>query len=88
MRRPSKIDPRDAAAFAAWLSEIGPVVADLRALTVDATARKGQRRHARSHLREMVRRRFQVLTALLGAVDPAAPEGASAATASGEEGAS
>ena len=74
MRRPSKIDPRDPAAFAAWLSEIRPVVADIHALTVDATARKGQRKHARSHLREVVRRRFQLLTALLAAVDPAAHE--------------
>ena len=72
MRKPPKIDPRDAAAFAAWLAEIRPVVADLHALTVDAAARKGQRRHARSYLREVLRRRFQLLTALLAAVDPAA----------------
>ena len=77
MRRPSKIDARDPIAFAAWLAELRPVVADIHALTVDATARKGQRRHARSHLREVVRRRFQMLTALLAAVDPgaAAPDG-------------
>ncbi len=73
MRRPLKIDPHDAVAFAAWLAEVRPVVADIHALTVDATARKGQRRHARSHLREVVRRRFQLLTALLAAVDPGAP---------------
>jgi hypothetical protein len=72
MRRPAKIDARDPVAFAAWLAEMRPVVADIHALTVDATARKGQRRHARSHLREVVRRRFQLLTALLAAVDPAA----------------
>ena len=75
MRRPSRIDARDPIAFAAWLAEMRPVVADLHALTVDATARKGQRRHARSHLREVVRRRFQLLTARLGAVDAAAAPG-------------
>ncbi len=72
--------PATPAAFASWLSEIRPVLADLHALTVDATARKGQRRHARSHLREVVRRRFQALTALLGAVDPAMAQGSGAAT--------
>jgi len=71
MRRPSKIDPRDPAAFATWLAEMRPVVADLHALTFDATAPKGQRRHARRHLREVMRRRFQTLTALLAAVDTA-----------------
>jgi hypothetical protein len=74
MRRLSKIDLRDPVSLAAWLSEIRPVVADIHALTVDATARKGQRRHARSHLREVVRRRFQALTALLGAVEAGAPQ--------------
>ncbi len=71
MRRPTKIDARDPAALAAWLAEIRPVLTDLHALTVDATARKGQRRHARSHLREVARRRFQLVTALLTALDPA-----------------
>jgi hypothetical protein len=71
MRRPQKIDAGDPVALAEWLAAVRPVVADLHALTIDATARKGQRRHARSHLRESVRKRFQTLTALLGAVDPA-----------------
>jgi hypothetical protein len=71
MRRPPKVDPTDPAALSAWLAETRALTADLHALAVDATARKGQRSHAKSYLRELARRRFRSLEAQLTALAPA-----------------
>jgi hypothetical protein len=73
MRKPPKVDPTDPAALSAWLEETRALTADLHNLTLDATARKGQRYHAKSYLRELTRRRFRLLEAQLSALAPAAP---------------
>ncbi len=76
MRKPPKIDHTDAVALSTWLLEMRAVAADLHALSVDATAPKGHRRHSRAHLRAQACRRFQLLNALLAAIDPAVPPAA------------
>ncbi len=65
MRKPPKIDPTDPVALSTWLTEVRAVTTDLHALSVDATAPKGHRRHSRAHLRAQTCRRFQLLNALL-----------------------
>ena len=76
MRKPPKIDHTDPVALSGWLTEVRAVAVDLHALSVDATAPKGHRRHSRAHLRAQTCRRFQLLTALLAAIDPALPPAA------------
>src|SRR5262249_16920409 len=71
MRSPPKVEPGDLAALAAWVVETRAVVEDLYFLTLDATAKKSERKHARIYLRAHARRRHQKLGALLAAVDPA-----------------
>lgn len=73
MRNPSKVDPTDPVALSAWVAEIRALTADLHTLALDATARKSQRHHARSFLREQARRRFRSLEVQLAALDPASP---------------
>ncbi len=73
MRRPPPVDPTNPAALTAWLTTARALVADLHTLTFDATARKGQRLHARSHLRELARRRFSAFNAHLASLDAPPP---------------
>jgi hypothetical protein len=73
MRRPPKVSSSDPAALAAWIVETRAAVEDLYAMTLDATAKKSERRHAKIYLRAQARRKHQVLWALFAALDPAAP---------------
>ena len=66
MRKPSKVDPTDPVALTAWLAETRALTADLHTLTLDATARKGQRYHSKSYLREQERVIPRVTNLLLG----------------------
>jgi hypothetical protein len=65
-------------ALAAWIVETRAAVEDLYALMLDATAKKSERRQAKVYLRAQARRRHQVLSALLAALDPGAPTSAAA----------
>ena len=60
-------------ALAGWLVQVRAVATDIHALSIDATAPKGQRRQARAYLRAQNCRRFQLLNALLAAIEPAVP---------------
>jgi hypothetical protein len=71
MRNPPKVEPGDLAALSAWVVETRAAVDDLYFMTLDATAKKSERKHARIYLRAQARRRYQKLGALLAAVDPA-----------------
>jgi hypothetical protein len=71
MRNPPKVEPGDQAALSAWVVETRAVVDDLYFMTLDATAKKSERKHARIYLRAQARWRHQKLGALLAAVDPA-----------------
>ena len=68
MRDPAPVDPRDPQAVTTWLAAVTSAAAEIHDLAVDATARKGQRRHARSFLRGSLRRRFHALSQLLAAL--------------------
>jgi hypothetical protein len=90
MRKPPQVPLGDPVALAAWIVETRAAVEDLYAMTLDATARKRERRHARVFLRDQARRRHQALGALLGALAPSAqvPAGAvSEARPAGQNGA-
>ena len=78
MRNPPKVEPGDLAALSAWVVETRAVVDDLYFMTLDATAKKSERRQAKVYLRAQARRRHQVLGALLAALDPGAPVPAAA----------
>ena len=76
MRKPPRIDPADPIALKAWLLEVRAASAALQDLTIDATAPKPHRRYSRAHLRHQTRRHFQLLNALLAALDPSPPAAA------------
>ncbi len=60
-------------ALAAWLSAVGPLVREIRALAEDATAPDAQRVHARPRLRREVLRRLRELEARLRSLAAGAP---------------
>jgi hypothetical protein len=60
----------DPAALAAYAGELRPVVAKLRALAEDATARPSQRIHSRALLRRDILRGIRELEARLDAAAP------------------
>ena len=70
MRDPAPIDHKDPVAVAAWLADVTKGAAEIHDLAIDATARKGQRRHSRGYLRGILRRRFHALSQLLAALAP------------------
>lgn len=70
--RHKPIDPTDPAAVAAWVTSTRATLAEVHSLAIDATAPRGQRVHSRAHLREQLRKRHQILTAALVAIEPAA----------------
>ena len=84
MRKPLPVDPRDTAAFAAWLTGVRATLETVRAFLLDATLPGKERVHSRKYLRRFGLRRIHDLESQLAAIDPAPPptgESASAGTA-------
>ena len=64
------VSPDDPAAVRAWAEEIGAIVALIRPLAEDATARKGHRVRSRRFLRASLCHRLRALEQRVGALAP------------------
>jgi len=71
----NQINPSDPAALRTWVAALCQHLATLHALSLDATARRGQRRHSRRFLRDSIRRETKRTRAHLATLDaPGVPE--------------
>ena len=64
------VETTDPAGLAAYASELRPVVASLRAMAEDATARPSQRIHDRAFLRRGMLKSLRELEARIDVADP------------------
>jgi hypothetical protein len=64
------VETTDPAALTTYANALRPVVANLRALTEDATARPAQRIHSRAFLRSGILKNIRELEARLAAAAP------------------
>jgi hypothetical protein len=69
-RKPARVDFTNAVDRYDWYCEALDVLKELRALTADACAPKGQRRRTRSYLRKATSRKLRALGQLIDALSP------------------